>query len=643
MAEKAIKQIPGPAYTVSSLAQLWGKRMTALPVIVSYGGVNAAGRSSFDQSYRRMVLESLGEADRKRTIAGLAALMGLDAANWTPALEQAVIAGTLIRRIEDRVFDPDRAPWNQSMKVVGGEGGDLSFELSRRNLPEQVPANWQVADLGAGRVAVAVRGEQQMLVPDTKDFPVKAAGQLPSGFDPGAGYASRSHPRGLQMAVTGASDAINALGIDWQRVCLRVRPDEIGMYAASCLGQLDDDGWGGVLKSRWAGSRPTSKQLPLALNSMPADFINAYVLGSVGHTEAIAGACASFLYNLQAAVRDITAGKRRVAIVGGSEAPVTLECIEGFMNMSALATEQAMARIDGVEMADPRRYSRPFCDNAGFVIGESSQYLILMDDGLAVELGAEIHGAVPGVFIDADGVKKSISSPGPGNYITVAKAAGLVRSVLGEDAIRRRSMMMAHGSSTPQNRVTESLIFDRVAAAFGIDNWPVCAVKAYVGHSIATASGDQIVAAIGTMRHGIMPGVKTGGAIADDVHRRHLDIPLADLELGAGVLDAALINAKGFGGNNATGVLLSSARAEAMLAKRHGRQWLEYQKLREQTREQAAGYAEAAERGSLRAIYRFGDGMIEDEALDITATRIRVPGYGQAIPLDEPNPYGDMS
>src|SRR5690606_13378761 len=242
----------------------------------------------------------------------------------------------------------------------------------------------------------------------------------------------------------------------------------------------------------------------------------------------------------------------------------------------------------------------------------------------------------------ADGIKKSISSPGPGNYITVAKAAGLVRSVLGGEAIRRRSMMFAHGSSTPQNRVTESRIFDRVAAAFGIDNWPVCAVKAYVGHSIATASGDQIVAAIGAMRHGIVPGIKTGAAIADDVHRQHLNIPLGDLEVGAGGLDAALINAKGFGGNNATGVVLSPARAEAMVAKRHGQRWAAYQQQREATRERAADYASAALRGEQRIIYRFGDGMIEDDTLEITASCLRVPGFGKPIPLDEPNPYGDM-
>ena len=36
------------------------------------------------------------------------------------------------------------------------------------------------------------------------------------------------------------------------------------------------------------------KQLALGLNTMPADFINAYVLGSVGTTGSVTGACATF-------------------------------------------------------------------------------------------------------------------------------------------------------------------------------------------------------------------------------------------------------------------------------------------------------------------------------------------------------------
>ena len=56
---------------------------------------------------------------------------------------------------------------------------------------------------------------------------------------------------------------------------------------------------------------------------MPGDFVNAYVLGSVGETAGIIGACATFLYNLKQAVDEIKAGTRRVALVGSAEAPIT--------------------------------------------------------------------------------------------------------------------------------------------------------------------------------------------------------------------------------------------------------------------------------------------------------------------------------
>ena len=48
-----------------------------LPVIVSMGGVNAAGRTSGFQSFRRMIIETLSAEERQSTIAGLAVKMGL--------------------------------------------------------------------------------------------------------------------------------------------------------------------------------------------------------------------------------------------------------------------------------------------------------------------------------------------------------------------------------------------------------------------------------------------------------------------------------------------------------------------------------------------------------------------------------------
>lgn len=605
-----------------------------------------------------MILESLSTAESEKTLIGLACMMKLvswDGVRYRDCNGQAltpaevvtrygteVEAGTLVRRIHPSHYDPDATFWQKTVVSTPVASGAMRFETSAAHLPTPLPAGWIVKELPERKVEVTISATQEWRVPTTRVTPVKAAGQLPSGFEPAALYNSHFQPRGLQMAVIGATDAVRSMGIPWERICAAVRPDDIGMYASCAMGQMNGEGLGGMVRARCVGERATSKQVPMGLNSMPADFINAYVLGSLGHTEAITGACASFLYNLRAAVRDIRGGVRRVAVVGGSEAPITPEVMEGFTNMKALATEEAMLRVDPIDGSNPRRYSRPFGENAGFVMGEAAQYLVLMDDALAVELGADIFGAVPDVFINADGIKKSISSPGPGNYLCFGKAVAAARGILGETAVRERSFVMVHGSSTPQNRVTESLILDRIAEAFGIRDWPLCAVKAYVGHSLAPASGDQIMAAIGTMRHGWLPGIKTIDAIADDVHRRHLKIPLADLQLGPQGADIAFINAKGFGGNNATGVMLSARVAEAMVGRRHAAGWSRYCRRREETRALAAGYECRADRGDLAPIYRFGEGVIEDCDVLISSSEIGIPGYGKAVSLAADNPYADM-
>ena len=51
--------------------------MSHLPIIVGFGGFNAAGRTSGHHAYRRMVIESLSVPERQETLAGLAVMMGL--------------------------------------------------------------------------------------------------------------------------------------------------------------------------------------------------------------------------------------------------------------------------------------------------------------------------------------------------------------------------------------------------------------------------------------------------------------------------------------------------------------------------------------------------------------------------------------
>ncbi|MBC9252600.1 beta-ketoacyl synthase [Pseudomonas alcaligenes] len=625
--------------------------MSRLPVIVGFGGYNAAGRSSFHHGFRRIVQESLDAARRQETLAGLAVMMqlvqvvdgqfhsldgqALSLAEIESRHGAEILAGTLVRRIDKRHLDVDAAHWQKNLAISNAQ-----FTTLRKHLPEPLPASWQVEDVDELQVRVTLTESSEFKVDSYRSLPVKSAGQLPSGFEPGDLYNSRFHPRGLQMAVVGATDALRSTGLAWQHILDQVQPDEVAVFSGSIMSQLDENGFGGMLQARLKGGRVTAKQCPLGLNTMPADFINAYVLGSVGTTGSVTGACATFLYNLQKAIEQITSGKSRVVLVGNSEAPITQECIDGYGAMGALATEEGLRKIEGRDDVDFRRASRPFGDNCGFTLSESSQFVVLMDDELALQLGADIHGAVPDVFINADGFKKSISAPGPGNYLTLAKAVASATQLLGSDAVRQRSFVHAHGSSTPANRVTESELLDRIAAAFGISDWPVTAVKAFLGHSLATASGDQVIAALGTFRHGLLPGLKTIDKVADDVHRQHLSLDTRDRRVD---MDLCFVNSKGFGGNNATGVLLAPQIVERMLRKRHGEAaFAAWQVKREATRAAAAQYDQQALRGQFEILYNFGHELIDEQQLQIDTRQIRIPGFTQPLVYRKDERYADM-
>lgn len=637
--------------------------MSKLPVIVSFGGYSAAGRSSFHNAYRRTVIDALSPEQQQETIVSLAVMMGkvrrvgdhyvdLDGSVLSPeqvalAYRQVVLDGTLVRKIGQQYFDVEAVPTHQKLSLSQVSGHDITFELSKRQLPSPVPDEWQVSEVNANTVSVSIKTAQantdpHILLQTTYRSAVQAAGQLPDGFDPAELYQSRFHPRGLQLSIVGASDAVNAMGIDWDTIVDRLPPDQIGVYSTSAMGQLDEHGNGGLLQSRLRGERVSTKQLAFGFSSMPTDFINAYVLGSLGATGSVAGACASFLYNLQLGMDDIRSGRRRVVMVSSSEAPITPEVIDGYATMSALATDEKLARLDKVQVPDHRRASRPFGENCGFTLAESSQHVILMDDELAVELGATIHGAVLDVFTNADGYKKSISSPGPGNYLTLAKAVASASRLLGEDAIKQRSFVQAHGSSTPQNRVTESTIFDRVAEAFNIEQWPVAAVKSYVGHSLAPASGDQLINSLGVFQHGVIPGIKTIDKVAEDVASDRLAISNQDVPCKE-MPEVAFLNSKGFGGNNATASILSPQRTQQMLTARYGDVAMDAYRLRNQAVvQQANDYNASVLKGDYQIRYGFGQNMVDEATIEITKTKIRVPGYGEAIDLSNENIYKDM-
>ena len=222
--------------------------MSRLPVIIGMGGVNPAGRVSFHHAYRRTVIDAIGREAADDTYASLASLMNVEGDSGDPAIRRHILDNTLIRRID--CFDPNRIPWQRRARLQPTEGEALTFTVSARDLPDSVPDGWQVSQREDGRFDIRTP-QADVLVRDRRDSKVTSAGQAPTGFDPGRLYQARSHPRGLQLTVYGASDAVQSLGIPWDELKRHVRPDQFAAYAGSAMGQLDDNSNGGMMQARW--------------------------------------------------------------------------------------------------------------------------------------------------------------------------------------------------------------------------------------------------------------------------------------------------------------------------------------------------------------------------------------------------------
>lgn len=614
--------------------------MTKLPVIVGFGGINAAGRSSGSHSYKRMVCDALSTSEMQSTWQDLAHRMGL-ANEYASSPETTITAikeGTLIRRLQN--YDPDNVLYHHKATLEPGDK-PAELHLKHHKLSDKLTKLAEVTDLSEAMISAKFNNALSVLIEDHKGSEVSTAGEIPTGFDPGKLYHSHHHPRGLIFTVYGASDAINSLGIEWETILKHIKPDEISVYAGSSLAQVDEHSYGGLFRQPLCGNRINSKMLPLSFAEMPADFINSYIINSVGNTGNNIGACASFLYNLRLGCADIQQGKARVAIVGNSETPIVFDIIEGFRVMSALATDHSLCELDKTAKPNHRRACRPFSTNTGFTLAESAQFFIIMDDELALELGATIYGSVADTFVSADANKKSIASPGVGNYVTFAKAAALTNNMFGQTGLQN-TYVQAHGTGTPQNRTTESHIMNEVAKTFGVQDWAVTAVKSYLGHSISVAAGDQLATSLGVWQYGWIPGIKTIDHIAGDVYHSNLNILMDHMAIKPESVPAVIINSKGFGGNNASSVVISPHQTLRMLSQRYGQSTMTaYKKKNEAVKEQQSNRDAAACQGQERIFYNFGNNIMDATGINLTQQNIRLSEFEQPIDLPQTNPYSE--
>tara|TARA_A100001015_G_scaffold69647_1_gene77108 strand:+ start:901 stop:2589 length:1689 start_codon:yes stop_codon:yes gene_type:complete len=558
--------------------------MSNLPLIVGYGGINAGGRSIFDFSHQRMVFDEINAKQQKEVLLSLGHLMEIND-------KDTILNKSLLRTID----------------------GDF-FNVHNFRSPE---------------------------------LPTLAGGQLPSGFNPASTYNSRQHPRGLAMTIFGLSDAVKSLGLSWEKILQKIPRQKISCVSGCAVAQADKFGMGGMFQAPLAKSRVTSKHMAMSLGEGSADFGHSYVLGSMGSTGNYTGACATFQYNLKLGISMIQSGESLISFVGAAESGIVPEIYEAFAATRGLAEDKNLIELqkklgEDYKIPNHRKICRPFGENIGMILGESAQFVVLMQDALALELGLNIHGAALSSHIHSDGYKKSISGPGAGNYLTVGKTFNEIKKHFSSDGLKK-TFFHAHGTSTPQNRESESHIISSISKAFGIEALPVTAIKSYLGHSLAAAGGDQMISTLGSWKNNIIPGITSTPELAENVHKENVRFLLKNKRIEDDEFDFAVLNAKGFGGNNGTSLVASPSQTMKMLESKYSKSDIQkYLKKKSKIDDHLNDSKQEILQGDTKSRYIFGESVIDGmNDFDIEADKITNKSNKEIFDLNSTLPYKD--
>ncbi len=370
---------------------------------------------------------------------------------------------------------------------------------------------------------------------DPSDLEVRIAAEV-KGFDPTIAMdrkMARRMSRFIHFAMASAQEAIANAGLD-----LAGRPIEERDRMAVVI----NTGGGGLEQvidgTETLATKGSGQVSPFAIPALSGSMGAAQVSMKYGITGPVmtqVAACASSIICFQDALRLIRGGEADVVIAGGSEAPILPVAVAALSNMGALSK-----RND-----EPTKASRPFDLNRdGFVLGEGGAVAVVESLAHALDRGAPILCELVGAALTADAFH--ISAPEPsGRGASEAMRRALVSAGLAPGDI---DLIVAHGTSTPLNDVTETRA---IKSAFGEAAYRVAITspKSMVGHLVGGAGAVSAIAGICAIRDGIVPPT---------INLETPD-PECDLDYTPKIarrmpVGTAMVNGFGFGGQNAVAV-----------------------------------------------------------------------------------------
>ncbi|MFH1468495.1 MAG: beta-ketoacyl-[acyl-carrier-protein] synthase family protein [Pseudomonadota bacterium] len=287
-----------------------------------------------------------------------------------------------------------------------------------------------------------------------------------------------------------------------------------------------------VARRMRTGELPTTAEVARAAPWAPTTDL-ATLCGATGPTSTISTACSSSAQAIGEAYLRLRRGEIDVALTGGVDVLVDPLMVTGFAILGALSTRNA----------EPERACRPFdVDRDGFVLADGAAMLCLETLAHARARGAEVLGEILGYGCSLNAWRIT-DAPPDGRGAAIAMEAALADAGLCAADI---DYVNAHGTSTPQNDVSEARALQRVLGP-EVRRVLVSSTKSMTGHTVAACGALELLFSFLALRDGVAPPT---------INLDHPD-PDCDLchvaqEARPARLRNAFSNSFGFGGNNAT-------------------------------------------------------------------------------------------
>jgi 3-oxoacyl-[acyl-carrier-protein] synthase II len=195
---------------------------------------------------------------------------------------------------------------------------------------------------------------------------------------------------------------------------------------------------------------------------------------------------------------------------------------------------------------DPEHASRPFDkERDGFIMGEGAGIVVLESLEHAVRRGARIYAELVGYGMSCDAYQTAAPLP-DGAAAAMAVSAAMADAKLGVEDI---DYVNAHGPSTPLGDKGEVAALKSVFKE-RIHSLPISSTKSMTGHLLGAAGAVELIASAVTIQEGIIPPTNNYENLDPDC-----DIDCVPNKPRKAEVNAAISNAFGFGGHNATLVI----------------------------------------------------------------------------------------